>query len=102
MSAVRVLALMPEPMLIRPSIPGLIPTGRIAAWQSWTRAWRLRLGNAERVARATPETDPMHDLARDRARQIGVMIDEIAAGLHHGEAAAQAAHTGFAAGSAGE
>ena len=61
-----------------------------------------RMGNAERVARATPETDPMHDLARDRARQIGVMIDEIAAGLHHGEAAAQAAHTGFAAGSAGE
>lgn len=56
-----------------------------------------RQGNAERVARVTAETDELHVLARDRARQLAVLIDEIRAGLHHGEAAAQAAHTGFAA-----
>lgn len=56
-----------------------------------------RRGNAERVARVTPPSDPLHELARDRARQLDVLIDEIRAGLHHGEAAAQAAHTGFAA-----
>lgn len=56
-----------------------------------------RRGNAERVARVTAETDELHALARDRARQLAVLIDEIRAGLHHGEAAAQAAHTGFAA-----
>lgn len=56
-----------------------------------------RQGNAERVARVTAETDELHVLARDRARQLAVLIDEIRAGLHHGEAAAQATHTGFAA-----
>lgn len=56
-----------------------------------------RRANALRVAGATAPNDDLHELARDRARQLDVLIDEIRAGLHHGEAAAQAAHTGFAA-----
>lgn len=43
-----------------------------------------RRGNAETMAKRSPEFE--HE-ARERMRQLGVIIDEIGAGLHEGAAA---------------
>lgn len=51
---------------------------------------RRRLANAETVARNTPENDELHTLARDRARQLQVVIDDLTTGQHIGAADVEA------------
>ena len=51
---------------------------------------RRRMANAQTVAGNLPDSDPMHDLAKDRARQLQVVIDDLTAEQHHGSAAIEA------------
>lgn len=51
---------------------------------------RRRQQNAEAIASRTPENDETYQLAKDRARQLAVVIETIEGGLHLGQAAVEA------------
>lgn len=66
----------------------LIPEGQVAGIILLVEADVLaylarRRANAETVAKRMSESEPF---ARDRVRQLDVIIEEIRAGLHRGEA----------------
>lgn len=58
--------------------------------------------NARTLASATPESDELHALAADRARQVEVIAEEIRAGLHEDRAAVEAELAEGALGLSGE
>lgn len=51
---------------------------------------RRRQLNAAMVAGNTPVSDELHTLAKDRARQLAVVIDDLTAGQHIGAAEVEA------------
>lgn len=51
---------------------------------------RRRQLNAAVVAATLPDSEPLHGLARDRARQLQVVIDDLTAGQHDGAAELEA------------
>jgi hypothetical protein len=63
-----------------------IAAGRAAERADVLAALTRRAVNAARVAKHSPSGSDSRQLAEDRRRQLEVVIDELCAGLHEGEA----------------